>query len=190
MRLGCERPPSKAIKSQLVRPAFGWLACPMTLLGGGVISPDPPSDRFCVWRGFQLRGSQEQCWCKQRQVSSAPTMPCIGTSGDRPMKNRTIAIIMVAAALGGDFTLPASAQSSIGGVKKQAPLAAPVKPTSLGGPVKPTAAPVAPIKPIALGGPVKQTAPVVPANKPAPAVVTPSASSKCPAPCVAKGRHG
>ena len=51
------------------------------------------------------------------------------------MKNGTIAIIMVAAAFGGDWHLPASAQSSIGGVKKQTPLAAPVKP--LGGPAKP-----------------------------------------------------
>ncbi len=34
------------------------------------------------------------------------------------MKNRTIAIIMVAAAFGGDFSLPASAQSSIGGSQK------------------------------------------------------------------------
>ena len=151
--------------------------------------PCPPSDCFCVWRGFQLRGNKGQCWCKHQQVSSALTMLCVSTSGDRPVKNRTIAIIMVAAAFGGDFCLPASAQSSIGGVKKQTPLAAPVKPTSLGGPVKPTA-PAAPIKPIALGGPVKQTAPVVPASKPAPAVVTPSASSKCPAPCVAKGPHG
>jgi hypothetical protein len=101
------------------------------------------------------------------------------------MKNRTIAIIMVVAAFGGDWCLPASAQSSIGGVKKQTPLAAPVKPTSLGGPVKPTA-PAAPIKPIALGGPVKQTSPVVPASKPAPAVVASSPTSKCPAPCLAK----
>ena len=184
------RPKSKAIKSQLVRSGRGWLACPMTLLGGGVISPDPPSDRFCVWRGFQFRGSQRkqsgQCWCKHRQVSSAPTMPCISTSGDRPMKNRTIAIIMAVAAFGGDFCLPASAQSSIGGVKKQAPLAAPVKPTSLGGPVKPTA-PSAPIKPIALGGPAKLTSPVVPVSKPAPAIVASSPTSKCAAPCLARG---
>jgi hypothetical protein len=102
------------------------------------------------------------------------------------MKNRTIAIIMVAAACGGDGCLPASAQSSIGGVKKQTPLAAPVKPVSLGGPVKPTA-PSAPIKPIALGGPVKQTAPVVPVTKPAPAVVASFPTPKCHAPCLARG---
>ncbi len=47
------------------------------------------------------------------------------------MKHRTIAIIMVVAAFGGDFCLPASAQSSIGGVKKQTPLGAPVKQTPL-----------------------------------------------------------
>jgi hypothetical protein len=105
------------------------------------------------------------------------------------MKNKTIAVIMVAAAFGGGSCLPASAQSAIGGVKKQTPLAAPVKPTSLGGPAKPSV-PAAPIKPIALGGPVKQTSPVVPVSKPAPAVVTPSPSSKCPAPCVARGPHG
>ena len=73
------------------------------------------------------------------------------------MKNRTIAIIMAVVASGGDWCLPASAQSSIGGVKKQTPLAAPVKPVTLGGPVKPIE-PAAPIKPIALGGPVKKVA--------------------------------
>ena len=54
------------------------------------------------------------------------------------MKNRTIAIIMVAAAFGSGFCLPASAQSSIGGAKKQTPLAAPVKQPPLGGPAKPS----------------------------------------------------
>jgi hypothetical protein len=103
------------------------------------------------------------------------------------MKNRTIAIIMVVAAFGGDFCLPASAQSSIGGVKKQTPLGAPVKPNSLGGPVKPIA-PITQIKPISLGGPVKQAAPI-PVSKPGPAVVSPSPTSKCPAPCVAKGQR-
>jgi hypothetical protein len=101
------------------------------------------------------------------------------------MKNRTIAIIMVAAAFGGDCHLPASAQSAIGGVKKQTPLAAPVKQTPLGGPAKPISPPV---KPTPVAGPVKPTAPVVPVNKPASAAVSPS-SVKCPAPCVAKGPH-
>jgi hypothetical protein len=101
------------------------------------------------------------------------------------MKNRTIAIIMVAAVFGGDCHLPASAQSSIGGIKKQAPLAAPVKQTPLGGPAKPISAPV---KPTPVAGPVKPTAPVVAVNKPASAAVSPS-PLKCPAPCVAKGSH-
>ena len=92
------------------------------------------------------------------------------------MKNGTIAIIMVVAAFGGDWHLPASAQSSIGGVKKQNPLAAPVKQAPLGGPAKP----------ISVGGPVKPTSPVVPVNKPVSAAVSPS-PLKCPAPCVAKG---
>jgi hypothetical protein len=104
------------------------------------------------------------------------------------MNNRTIAIIMVVAAFGGGWCLPASAQSSIGGVKKQPALGAPVKPAPLGGPAKPIA-PIAPIKPIPVGGAMKQTAPVVPVSKPGPAVVSPSATSKCPAPCVAKGGH-
>jgi hypothetical protein len=102
------------------------------------------------------------------------------------MKNRTIALLTVVAAFGGDYCLPAYAQTSIGGVKKQTPLAAPVKPPSLGGPVKPMA-PIAPIKPIPTGGPARPTAPVVPVIKPGPAVVAPSATSKCPAPCMAKG---
>ena len=101
------------------------------------------------------------------------------------MKNRTIAIIMVAAAFGGDFCLPASAQSSIGGIKKQTPLAAPVKQTSLGGPAKPISPP---LKPTPVVGQVKPTSPVVPVNKPAAVGATPS-PLKCPAPCVAKGRH-
>src|ERR1700733_3000050 len=45
---------SKAIKSLLARPARGWFACLMTLLGGGVI-PLSPSDRSAsggvsIWR--------------------------------------------------------------------------------------------------------------------------------------------
>lgn len=97
------------------------------------------------------------------------------------MKNGMIAIIMVAAAIGGDLRLPASAQSSIGGIKKQTPLAARAKQTSLGGPVRPS-----PLKPNPIGGSVKPTSPVVPVNKPVSAAVSPS-SLKCPAPCVAKG---
>jgi len=103
------------------------------------------------------------------------------------MKNRTIAIIMVAAAFGGDFCLPASAQSSIGGVKKQPPLAAPMKQTPLGGPAKPISPPV---KPAPVVGAAKPTAPAIPVNKPASAAVAPSAQSKCPTPpCGAKGTH-
>jgi hypothetical protein len=104
------------------------------------------------------------------------------------MKNRTIAIIMVAATLGGEFCLPACAQSSIGGVKKQTLIAAPMKPNSIGGPAKPNtnaAVKPAPLKPTPLVSAVKQTSPVVPVNKPASAAVSPS--SKCPAPCVARG---
>jgi hypothetical protein len=93
------------------------------------------------------------------------------------MKHGTIALLMVAAAFGGDLGLPAAAQSSIGGVKKQTPLAAPVKPPSLGGPVKPIA-PIAPIKPMPIAGAVKPITPVVPVSKPAPAVVIPSPTSK------------
>jgi hypothetical protein len=124
--------------------------------------------------------------CMQRNPYSALTMLGVNTSGDGPMKNRTIAIIMVAAAFGGDFCLPASAQSSIGGIKKQTPLAAPVKQTPLGGPAKPISPPV---KPTPVAGPVKPTSPVVPV-KPATAAVAPSAQSKCPTPpCGAKGTH-
>jgi hypothetical protein len=101
------------------------------------------------------------------------------------MKNRTIAILMVVAVFGGDFCLSASAQSSIGGVKKQTPLAAPVKQTSLGGPAKP----ISPaLKPTPVVGQVKPTAPVVSVNKPGLTAATPS-PLKCPAPCVAKGPH-
>lgn len=86
------------------------------------------------------------------------------------MKNRAIAIIMVAAAFGSGFCLPASAQSSIGGIKKQTSIGAPVKPNSIGGPAKPIAlggpAKPGPLKPGPVGGPVKQTSPVVPINKP------------------------
>jgi len=114
-------------------------------------------------------------------------MVCANTSGDRPMMNRTIAIIMVAAAFSGGFHLPASAQSSIGGVKKQAPLAAPVKQTPLGGPAKPISPPV---KPAPVVSAAKPTAPVVPVNKPAAAAVAPSSATKCPTPpCGAKGPH-
>lgn len=106
------------------------------------------------------------------------------------MKNGTIAIIMVVATFGGDWHLPASAQSSIGGVKKQTPLAAPVKQAPLGGPAKPISVggPVkpSPLKPSPVVGQVKPTSPVVPVNKPVSAAVSPS-PLKCPAPCVAKG---
>jgi hypothetical protein len=54
------RPKSKAIKSQLVRPVYGWLACPMTLLGGGVISPDPRQIAFAsggVFNSKAIRGN-------------------------------------------------------------------------------------------------------------------------------------
>jgi hypothetical protein len=96
-----------------------------------------------------------------------------------------VAMILIAAAFGGDFSLPASAQSSIGGVKKQTPLAAPVKQTALGGPAQPI---YPPVKPSLVVGQVKPTSPVIPVNKPASAAVSPS-PLKCPAPCVAKGPH-
>jgi hypothetical protein len=108
------------------------------------------------------------------------------------MKNRTILIIIVVAAFGGDFCLPASAQSAVGGVKKQTSLAAPVKQTALGGPAKPitVAGPVkpGPLKPSPLVGTAKPSSPVVPVNKPGSVTVSPS-PLKCPAPCVAKGAH-
>jgi hypothetical protein len=103
------------------------------------------------------------------------------------MKNRTVAIILLAAAFGGVWCLPASAQSAIGGVKKQPPLAAPVKQTPLGGPAKPSSSLVKPnpVKPTPVAAAVKPAAPTAPVNKPVAAAVSPS--SKCPAPCVARG---
>jgi hypothetical protein len=106
------------------------------------------------------------------------------------MKYRTVAIILVAAAFGGVWCLPASAQSSVGGVKKQTPLAAPVKQTPLGGPAKPSSSLVKPnpVKPSPVAGAVRPAAPAAAVSKPAKVAVSPS-SSKCPAPCVAKGPH-
>jgi hypothetical protein len=103
------------------------------------------------------------------------------------VKNRIVAIIMVAVAFSGGFHLPASAQSSIGGVKKQTPLGGPVKPNSLGGPAKPNSLGTPP-KPSPVGGAAKPTSPVVPVIKPAATAVSPSSALKCPAPpCGAKG---
>jgi len=100
------------------------------------------------------------------------------------MKNKALAIVLIVAAFGCDFCVPASAQNSIGGAKKQTPLAAPVKPTTLGGPAKPISPPVKPVV-----SAVKPTAPAVPV-KPAPAAVAPSAASKClTPPCGAKAPH-
>jgi hypothetical protein len=98
------------------------------------------------------------------------------------MNNRAVAMILVVAAFGGDVCLPASAQSSIGGVKKQTPLAAPVKQTPLGGPAKPISTPVKPnpVKPGPIAGAVKPPSPAVPVNKPATAAVSPSTSKKGP----------
>jgi hypothetical protein len=95
------------------------------------------------------------------------------------MKNAALVIIMAAVALGSGFHRPASAQSAIGGVKKQ---------NALGGPVKQTS-PVVPANKAAPVVPVNRAAPVVPVNKPAPAVVAAalSAHAKCAAPCAAKG---
>lgn len=102
------------------------------------------------------------------------------------MKNKAVAMILIAAAFSWDFCVPASAQSAIGGVKKQTPLAAPVKQPPLGGPAKPISPPV---KPAPVVSAVKPTAPVVPV-KPAPAAVAPSAASKClTPPCGVKGPH-
>jgi hypothetical protein len=96
------------------------------------------------------------------------------------MKNAALVIIMVAVALGSGVHRPASAQSAIGGVKKQ---------NVLGGPVK-QASPVVPVK---KGGPVVSVNNAVPApvNKPVPTVVAASTSAasahvKCVAPCVAR----
>ena len=102
------------------------------------------------------------------------------------MKNRTIAIIMAVAAFGGDFCLPASAQSSIGGVKKQAPLAAPVKPT-VARRTGETNCTCCADQANGVAGPAKQTAPVVPVSKPAPVVVASSPTSKCP--CALPGKR-
>jgi hypothetical protein len=110
----------------------------------------------------------------------------IHLKGDRPMKNRAMAIIMVTAMFAGGLHLSAFAQSSIGGVKKQTQLGAPVKPNSLGGPVKPVV-PAGAVKPAPVVGAVKPAAPVVAVSKPA--VVASSPTAKCPAPCVAKGPH-
>jgi hypothetical protein len=44
-----------------------------------------------------------------------------------------------------------------------------------------------PVKPSPVASAVKPAAPAAPVNKPAAAAVSPS--SKCPAPCVAKGPH-
>jgi hypothetical protein len=101
---------------------------------------------------------------------------------------------MVAAVFGSDCRLPASAQSAIGGVKKQSFIGGPRKPIILGGPAKPTSVggPVKPglLKPNPIGAAVKRTSPVVPVNKPGSAAVSPLLSkSKCPAPCVGKGRR-
>ncbi len=131
-------------------------------------------------------------------------MICVNTSGDGPMKNRAIAIIMVVAAFGSDYCLPAFAQNAIGGVKKQSAIGGPVKPITLGGPAKPIspAGPAKPnlvkpnlvkpnlvqpglVQPSPIGGAVKPGSPVVPVNKSGAAAVAPSLS-KCRAPCVAK----
>src|ERR1700730_1179971 len=44
---------AQAIKSQFVWLAGRWLAVAMTLLGGGVITPNPVRS-LCVWRGFRF----------------------------------------------------------------------------------------------------------------------------------------
>jgi hypothetical protein len=103
------------------------------------------------------------------------------------MKNAALVVIMVAIAAGSGFHRPASAQSAIGGVKKQ---------TALGGPVKQTS-PVVPVNRAAVvtinkPAPVvalNRPAPVAPVNKPAPAVVAASASAhvKCAGSCAARG---
>jgi hypothetical protein len=95
------------------------------------------------------------------------------------MKNAALVVIMVAIAAGSGFDRPASAQSAIGGVKKQ---------TALGGPVKQTS-PVMPVNKAAVVVPVNRAVPVAPANKTAPAVVAASlpAHAKCAGPCAARG---
>jgi hypothetical protein len=98
------------------------------------------------------------------------------------MKHGAPVIIMLALAFASGLHFPASAQSAIGGVKKQ---------NALGGPVKQTS-PVIPANKAAPVVPVNRAVPAVPVNKPAPAVVAASASApsahvKCVAPCGARG---
>ena len=105
------------------------------------------------------------------------------------MKNRAIAIIMVVAAFGSDFCLPASAQSHWRSQKANSTCRpgeanVPRRPGETNFPCRPGEA-NRPPKPTPVVSAAKPAAPVVPVSKPASAAVAPS-PSKCRAPCVAK----
>src|SRR5580698_9143454 len=101
----------------------------MTPLGGGVM-PLSPSDRFASGGVFNLaaiirRIIRVVC---VRGVTDGLRQH----SGDGPMKNRALAMILVAAAFGSACCLPAAAQNAVGGMKKQNSIGGPAKPNSIG----------------------------------------------------------
>src|ERR1700722_20012903 len=98
-------------------------------------------------------------------------MVCVNTSGDGPMKNRALATILVAAALGSACCLPAAAQNAVGGMKKQNSIGGPAKPISTASPVKPS-----PPKPAPVVSTAKPTSPAAPVAKPGVAAASPSPS--------------
>jgi len=95
------------------------------------------------------------------------------------MKNKAIAILMALGAFGNDFCHPASAQSSVGGPKKQIVVGGAAKQNS----------PVVPVNKAASIPAAKQTSPVVPVSKGATiSAPSPPPHLKCAAgSCVAKG---
>jgi hypothetical protein len=158
---------------------------------GSAIAPDESelSARMCaIFAGDSLatRRTAHVAVCRQRSFGSA--IRYTGSTSDRrhytrdaTMKNGARVILMVLGALVSDFHHPASAQSSVGGPKKQ---------ISVGGAAKQSS----PVVPTNKGGSISISQPSHPISAPAqPISAKPShlisapAQPKCPAgPCVAK----
>jgi hypothetical protein len=143
---------------------------------GPAVATHARTPRYSAWE--PAWASQPKC-VESKTMYTAPTFDRRQAQGGAFMKNGAVAIVLVFAAFGNDFCHPASAQSSVGGPKKQIVVGGAAKQNS----------PVVPVNKAASIPAAKQNPPVVPVSK----GVTVSASSppphlKCAAgSCVARG---
>src|SRR5258708_7248186 len=98
------------------------------------------------------------------------------------MKNGAIVILLALGVLGNDFDRPASAQSAIGGKKRQFSVGGPAKKVSRVVPANKGGSPSISQPPqlTSVGGAAKKIPPVVPANKGGSISISQPSHPKCP----------